>query len=342
MRFGLFGSAQAKRGGPDVDSAHGFKDYVEYAIEAEALGYRSIFTVEHHFTGFGQVSASLSLLTWVAAKTKTLRVGTAVMVLPWHNPVLLAEQAATLDLMSDGRLDFGIGKGYRHNEFQSFRIPIEEADERFEESLELILRSWTSEQRFSHRGKHWAFDDIVVEPPTKQKPHPPIWMGAGSAGSIAKVAGRGFNVMFDQYAPSQVIGERLNVFKAACEAAWRPFDPMDVAVSRAIYVAKDAADKERALESRTVARARMNALAADPSGKNTSSLMAFADKKDASDESALFGTIDEIAERLTQLRAMGVEHVLFNCAGGSRETLRRFAREIMPAFADKPKIRAVG
>ena len=106
----------------------------------------SSFVVEHHFTGFGQVSASLNLLTWVAARTSTLRLGTAVMVLPWHNPVLLAEQAATIDLLSGGRLEFGVGKGYRHNEFASFCIPIEEAEERFEESLALIVKSWTCER----------------------------------------------------------------------------------------------------------------------------------------------------------------------------------------------------
>ena len=101
-------------------------------------------------------------------------------MLPWHNPVLLAEQAATIDLMSNGRLEFGVGKGYRHNEFASFCIPIEEAEERFEEGLALILKSWTSEERFSHHGKFWHFEDIIVEPPTAQKPHPPIWMAAGN------------------------------------------------------------------------------------------------------------------------------------------------------------------
>src|SRR5258708_28598227 len=135
MKFGLFGSAQAQRGGPDLDSGQGFNDSIDYNVEAEALGYSSTFVVEHHFTGFGQVSASLNLLTWVSARTSTLRLGTAVLVLPWHNPVLLAEQAATIDLLSGGRLEFGVGKGYRHNEFESFCIPIGEADERFEEGL---------------------------------------------------------------------------------------------------------------------------------------------------------------------------------------------------------------
>src|SRR5437660_2919261 len=183
MRFGLFGSAQARRSGPDTDSSQGFREFIDNNVEAEALGYYSTFLVEHHFTGFGQVSASLNLLTWLGARTRHLRLGTAVLVLPWHNPVLLAEQAATLDLLSGGRLDFGVGKGYRHNEFAGFCLPMEEADERFEESLDVIARAFTSEEPFSHRGKYWQFDNIVVEPPTAQKPHPPFWMGAGSPNS---------------------------------------------------------------------------------------------------------------------------------------------------------------
>src|SRR6187455_2871163 len=163
MKFGLFGSAQAQRGGPDLDSGQGFRDWIDYHVEAEALGYTSAFVVEHHFTGYGQVSASLNLLTWLAARTKTIRLGTAVLVLPWHNPVLLAEQAATIDLLSGGRLEFGVGKGYRHNEFAGFCIPIGEADARFDECLGVILKAWTADEPFSHRGKYWQFDKIVVE-----------------------------------------------------------------------------------------------------------------------------------------------------------------------------------
>ena len=123
MQFGIFGSAQASTPDLGPETGQGFRDYLDYAVEAEALGYRSSFLVEHHFTGWNQVSATLMLQTALAMRTTTLRLGTGVIVLPWHNPVLLAEQAATLDLISNGRFDFGIGKGYRHNEFAGFCIP---------------------------------------------------------------------------------------------------------------------------------------------------------------------------------------------------------------------------
>ena len=339
MKFGLFGSAQAKRGGADVDSAQGFKDFVEYNVEAEALGYHSTFVVEHHFTGFGQVSASLNLLTWVAARTSHLRLGTAVVVLPWHNPVLLAEQAATIDLMSNGRLEFGVGKGYRHNEFASFCIPVAEADERFEEGLALILKSWTSEERFSHHGKYWHFENIIVEPPTAQKPHPPIWMAAGSPDSIKKVAARGYGLMLDQFAPPEAIFQRFDLFKTEVEKRGRVFDPMTVAVARAYYVARDAADKAKAVENRLAAVQRMNNLAQTPSGDNKSSMMSFADTREAGEQSALFGTPDEIARKLEILRAHGIANILLN-GPGSRDHLRRFARDVMPAFAANADIRA--
>jgi alkanesulfonate monooxygenase SsuD/methylene tetrahydromethanopterin reductase-like flavin-dependent oxidoreductase (luciferase family) len=156
MRFGLFGSAAARRPGPseaaEFDSSEGFRDFMEYNVEAEGLGFHGTFVVEHHFTGYGQVSATLNLLTWLGARTRRLRLGTAVIVLPWHNPVLLAEQAATLDLLSGGRLDFGIGKGYRYNEFAGFCVPMEEADARFDECLDVILKAWTADEPFHIRA----------------------------------------------------------------------------------------------------------------------------------------------------------------------------------------------
>jgi len=343
MRFGLFGSAQARRSGPDPDSSQGFRDFIDNNVEAEALGYHSTFLVEHHFTGFGQVSASLNLLTWLGARTRHLRLGTAVLVLPWHNPVLLAEQAATLDLLSGGRLDFGIGKGYRHNEFAGFCIPLEEADSRFEEALEVITNAFVSETPFSHRGKYWQFDNIVVEPPTAQKPHPPFWMGAGSPNSVREVARRGYNMLLGQHSLAEEILGQIALFRREVEARGHVFDPMRVAVARAVHIAKDAADKEAAIERRYQGHMRINALARRPDGA-TRTRYILDDEKEArheSAESALFGTPDEIMRKLDILRQGGVEYVIINF-GGSRENIRRFAREIMPAFADERRLALAG
>jgi len=329
MRFGLFCSAQANSNELGPETGQGFRDYLDFNVEAEALGFHSSFSVEHHFTGWNQVSATLTLLTCLAMRTTTLRLGTAVIVLPWHNPVLLAEQAATLDLISDGRLDFGIGKGYRHNEFQGFCIPMEEAEERFQEALAVITKAWLSDQRFSHHGKYWNFEDVVVEPPTAQKPHPPIWMAAGSPPSIRRVAELGFNLLLDQFAPFEEVGARIALFRQEVEKRGRKFDPMDVAVGRAFHIAKDQADKEAQLDLRLKGQARMRRISERPDGQNKASIMSYADTREAAEEAALYGTPEEIALKLAQLRNLGAEYVLLNCAGGP-ETLRRFAREVMP------------
>src|SRR5437660_1049577 len=318
MRFGLFGSAQARR--PDLnastgpgaeltDSSQGFREWIANNVEAEALGFHSTFVVEHHFTGFGQVSASLNLLTWLGARTSTLRLGTAVLVLPWHNPVLLAEQAATLDLLSGGRLDFGVGKGYRYNEFAGFCVDMEEADARFDGSLSVITQAFTNNAPFSHKGRYWQFDNIIVEPPPAQRPHPPFWMGAGSQRSVAEVSRRGYNLLLGQY---------------------------DLAEDVIRHVAQFKADLEAALERRFQGHMRINRLSERP-GDTRERFAAHDEAKirKLCDDTALFGTPDEIARKLEALRAGGVEYVMINF-GGSRENIRRFARDIMPAFTGEP------
>jgi alkanesulfonate monooxygenase SsuD/methylene tetrahydromethanopterin reductase-like flavin-dependent oxidoreductase (luciferase family) len=339
MRFGLFGSAAARRGSGEFDSAEGFRDFIEYNIEAEALGFHSTFVVEHHFTGFGQVSATLNLLTWLGARTTTLRLGTAVTVLPWHNPVLLAEQAATLDLLSGGRLDFGVGKGYRYNEFHGFDVPIADSEARFEEALELLLKAWTSDKPFSHHGQYWTFNDIVVEPPSARKPHPVVWMGAGSKRSIRDVARRGFNLLLGQYASPEDVAANIRVYRDAVEAQGRVFDPMSVAVTRAFFVADSAAEREAALERRLQNRMRQLQLATQPDGTVLGGPdRATGDPQTVNVNSAMYGTPDQIAGKLDDLRQAGASYILVNGGGSGggergRRSMRCFATEVLPLFS---------
>ncbi|MQG14673.1 MAG: LLM class flavin-dependent oxidoreductase [SAR202 cluster bacterium] len=323
MRFGMFGSAQAGRGGPDTDSGAGFREFVERNIEAEALGYHSTFLVEHHFTGFGQVSATLNLLTWIGALTSTLRLGTAVTVLPWHNPVLLAEQIATLDLLSEGRVDAGIGKGYRLKEFEGFAMPVEEADARFEECLEVMLKAWTSDSPWSHRGKYWQYDNVVVEPPSTQKPHPQLWMGAGSPRSVKQVAQLGFNMLLGQYDSFDMIVDEIAMYKSEVESLGRTFDPLSVAVARSVNIVNSNNDYEEAMNNRMAARRRTQEHALQSS---------FQDTREATEAGTIYGSLEHVTKEIQTLRDVGIEYVLLNCPAGI-STLRRFAKDVIPSFA---------
>ncbi len=332
MEFGLFCSAQANSNEFGPETGQGFRDYLDFNVEAEALGFKSSFLVEHHFTGWNQVSSTLMLLMALAMRTSKLRLGSAVMVLPWHNPVLLAEQAATLDLISGGRFDFGIGKGYRHSEFNGFQIAPEEAEARFEEAVEVMTRAFTTRERFSHRGRFWHFEDIVVEPPPAQQPHPPFWIAAGSEHSIRRAAARGFNLILDQYASAQTLGERIGIYKAERKRQGLSFHPGQIVVARQLYVAKDEADKQAALARQAAYTKRTVDVSRKPDSKGGSHVLAYADKAGGTEENALYGTPDEIAAMIEELRRAGVNYVLLVVSGGVAQ-LRRFAREIMPAFA---------
>jgi alkanesulfonate monooxygenase SsuD/methylene tetrahydromethanopterin reductase-like flavin-dependent oxidoreductase (luciferase family) len=342
MQFGIFGSAQASSGDLGPETGQGFRDYLDYAVEAEALGFHSSFLVEHHFTGWNQVSATLMLQTALAVRTTTLRLGTAVIVLPWHNPVLIAEQAATLDLISGGRLDFGIGKGYRHSEFKGFAIAPEEADQRFDEAVEVITRSFLSRERFSHRGRFWRFDDIVVEPPPAQKPYPPLWVAAGSEVSIRKAAGRRFNLILDQYASPQQVGERIALYQSELAARGIGLEPTRVAVARQLYVAKDRTEAETALKRAAQYTQRTVDVSRTPGKKVAGShVLSYAGTPGATEAHALYGTPDEIVRKIEDLKRVGVQYLLLTAVSGGKEQLRRFARDIMPGFADRrqmPKI----
>jgi alkanesulfonate monooxygenase SsuD/methylene tetrahydromethanopterin reductase-like flavin-dependent oxidoreductase (luciferase family) len=349
LKFGIFGGATARGAAPGApppgaaatprigvsysDDSHGYQEFVRSVVEAEAMGFHSLFMVEHHFTGVAQVSASLNLLTFLAARTSTIRLGTAVVVVPWHNPVLLAEQAATLDVLSNGRFDFGVGKGYRPAEFDGFCIPIEEATERFEESMELVKKGLTSDTRFSHHSKRWDFEDIIVEPPPIQKPHPPLWQAAGRLESIKKTAEDGYCLLLDQFATFEVTLERFRTYRNAVEDSGRAFDAMNVAVARGLQIVRNDDERAAAVERRMAALGRMNQHATSSDGSYKSSMASDPDLLKAAEQGTLIGTPEEIVERIRQLRNGGVEYILLSGTGNSSDVLRTFSEEVMPAFA---------
>ena len=315
--------------------SQGYRDYINYVREAEDLGFDSVFVVEHHFTGVGQVSASLGLLSYLAGCTTRIRLGTAVVVLPWHNPVLVAEAAATVDLLSNGRLDFGVGKGYRDVEFNGFCVPMDEATERFDEAMEVIRKAWNTTGRFSHHGKRWNYENIVVEPAPVQRPHPPFWLGAGSEDSIRRAAREGYNLLLDQIAPCDLTIDRVTIFKDECLKAGRAYDPAMVGTTRGLQLVRNAAEREKALALRINMLKNIGTLARGPGAERYTQIKDYNGPPIEFDDAPLLGTPDEIIARLKKLEAGGVEHVLLVDPTGSIATLQIFAKEVMPAFAKK-------
>jgi alkanesulfonate monooxygenase SsuD/methylene tetrahydromethanopterin reductase-like flavin-dependent oxidoreductase (luciferase family) len=331
MKFGLFGGAKSKGEGVAGDSL-GYRQYIDYVLAADRLGFHGVFVVEHHFTGVGQVSASLNLLTYLAGRTEQIRLGTAVVVLPWHNPALLAEQVATLDLLSNGRFDLGVGKGYRDYEFAGFGIPIEEATARFDETMTFLRKAWSSEGRFSHKGRDWTFNDILIEPRPVQSPHPPLWMGAGSFESIKRAAREGYNLLLDQIAPVELIIERVRTYHAERKEAGQVAGGGQVAVARALQIARTEAERQAALDVRMRTLKAIGGLARGPGAERYQNMGSHADPGLAGEDSALLGTIDEIIARLKLLKSGGVDYVLLIDPSGSVENLHTVAEVIMPAL----------
>src|ERR1019366_2988386 len=260
--------------------------------------------------------------------TMRLRLGTAVMVLAWHNPMLLAEQAATIDVLSGGRLDLGIGRGYRHNEFHGFAIDAAEAEARFAESLDVMTRAWMSRERFSHHGRFWHFDDVILEPSPLQSPHPPLWVSAGRDASIRAAAANNHRLLLDQFTPTETIAARIAICREASDAR---FAPAMIAVARDVYIADSETETRDALNRRAIGHQRMIDAARSPhpplGQRDGSHILALADRPEARTEAALYGSPEQVAAKLQALQAVGVTYVLCN-------TLGRAVQHPRPASAD--------
>lgn len=170
------------------------KNQMELMVESERLGYDSVLPAEHHFSEYGYCASPQVSLAAVAARTSKIRLGTGVVVLPFHNPVRVAEDFAFIDLMSDGRVDLGVGRGYQPMEYRGFGLDQTQSREIFHEGMQVLHKCWT-EERFSFHGKHYHFDDICVRPKPLQQPHPPIYMACLSPDTF-EIAGRyGYNIL---------------------------------------------------------------------------------------------------------------------------------------------------
>ena len=348
MNFGLFHSVQL----PDPNAQRRYyREALDQVLWAEHLGFDSVWFTEHHFTRHGIVSATLSVLAYLAGLTSRIRLGTAVAVLPFHNPIQLAEQAATVDLLSDGRLDLGVGRGYQWGEFHRMNIPMEEADARFEEAMQVITKAWTAAEPFDHRGRFWIYNDMSLQPKPLQQPHPPVWVAASSDASMDRVARHDWNLLVGQGETFQGVAHQVDYFNAALGEAGFDFQPSRVTVARAMYTAPTLSQAREDAEAPFAwFKSTGDAVSAPPDRRvellpgnfqgyrQRYSANSGFDYAAAVENVVLFGTPDLVCQRVEALRRCGVENlILFVNYGGIesrkvKDSLRLFATEVMPNF----------
>ena len=176
MRFGFFDQLPCASG---FTERQRYRDFLAQIELGDTLGFDTAWLGEIHFSrSFSILADPLMVLAAAAQRTTRIRLGTAVTLLPLHNPIKIAEEAATADILSDGRLEFGVGRGVAY-QYRGYGIPQEESRERFEEALDFILRAWSSES-LSFKGKYFRAQDISVVPRPVQTPHPPVRIAANS------------------------------------------------------------------------------------------------------------------------------------------------------------------
>ena len=180
MQFGAFFLAGAP-GREDASSV--FKRLVQLTQDAEELGFDSIWIAEHHFSTYGSIPNPLMMATRLAAETSKIRIGTAVLVLPFWHPLRVAEDIALADHLTGGRLEVGVGRGYQPYEFRRFGLTQDDARERTDETLSILLAALRNDV-MSYDGKYNEIGETTVLPRPLQQPHPPIWLGANTKESF--------------------------------------------------------------------------------------------------------------------------------------------------------------
>ena len=340
MNFGTFLLMQS----PSARSSQEiFSRGVEMAQVAESLGFRNVWLAEHHFSTYGYLSRPVQLATYIAARTTRLRVGTAVIVVPLHHPLVIAEEIATLDLLAGGRADIGLGRGYQYYEFERFGLELSSSRDRWEEAVDVLMLAFQGKP-FTYDGKFFKIPETTIFPQPMQQPRPPIWITAQSPDSVEAAVRRGFNVLTGGFgAPIERMGEFRRLFdKVVAEV--KPPEPLKVGVQRAVYVTDSEADAREAAE-----QARWNmrvTLSLRNHYERVEGGHAIAvpaptepDIDDLLDRFLVIGTPDTVIRQIKRVQdVVGITH--FNCSFwfGDLEharvlrSMERFARDVMPAF----------
>jgi alkanesulfonate monooxygenase SsuD/methylene tetrahydromethanopterin reductase-like flavin-dependent oxidoreductase (luciferase family) len=291
----------------------------------EETGYDAVWLAEHHFSSFSVCPSVHMMATLAAAKTTRLRIGTAVSLAPFYHPLRLAEEVALLDVLSNGRVNWGAGRGFSRIEFATFGVPVEESADRFRESVEVVLAAWTSE-KLTHKGRFFEFDGVEVLPKPQQQPHPPVWMAATSDGAIDWAAGRGFSILMDPHCTRAELGAKRRRYGDKLAAAGFADGGRDIPMARLIAVSSS---RERAAE---IARRGAAWTVGSYIGGGRGGPEARDPVERYVEDVILHGEPAAVADQLEALRESARMNYLL-CAPLSAESFELFTDQVLPKVA---------
>lgn len=303
---------------------------------AEALGFDSVWTSEHHFTGDGYLPSSLLFLAAVAARTTRMRLGTLILLLPLHHPLRVAEDAAVLDLISGGRLDLGVAAGYRVEEFEVMGVPHRERGRRMDQALAILQGAWR-DGPFSFDGPDFHYENVNVTPKPLQRLGPPLWMGGQSRAAINRAARFGCHLLPSSTTEFDIV--------ATYHAALREYgrDPNDYRIKcfRPLFCTNDPDRAWDELKPHFLYQHNLYRRWYREAGDSNAPDLVDADQ--LSRQSHIVGTPDQCATTIRALhQEMPFDEFVFWAhppgfpVERATESLQLFAKAVVPQFRDAP------
>ena len=348
MQFGYFTLSDNHYENNSRNANQFVADIIDEAVYAEEVGLHSAWIGEHHFSTLGVLSCPDLALSVVAARTRQIRLAPAVTVLPLHHPIRVAEQWASLDLLSGGRVDFAAGRGYDRREYLPFGVSFEDNQQIFEEGMEIVRRLWAADGPISHHGRHYHFDDVAITPRPVQSPIP-SYVASFSQPSIELAARLGCNLIVAPFAAAMTYGGLRQVNDLYGETCARHGTPPGRLMCSYFIHFADNPTEEAAARARQMRYYNECVIAAFPGDPRTAppSYQYFVGMverlrnvrpQDLSDNSVLLGTPAQITESLKKVEAAGFDEVIlyFNVGlkphSQVKNEMARFMAEVAPSF----------
>jgi len=352
MRFGTYYFLQAVPGRPISEIV---AEEVDQMVLSEELGFDSVWLTEHHYADYGLSSAPAVLAATVAARTQRVNIGLAVFVLPFHHPLRLAEETATLDILSNGRLIVGLGRGNRPLEFVGHGVRQERSREYLEEGVEVLLQAWTRD-RVDFQGTLWQFDGIPVHPKPASKPHPPMAFAVTSPASTQWIGRNGYAMLSSGlFTPLPALLKQREAYEEALREGGHPQHAIDAllarwVVSKHVYVAPTDAEARAEAEAperwyldsfcRSISPAGLKGLdeSVERDAMQAVERMSSLTWESLLEKALIIGSPDTVRSKIAELAGAGVGEVLcwMNFGGiepaKARRSMRLFAEEVMPGF----------